>query len=185
MIYYNFIPIFVKTIKNTHMNYLLFIFYEETTENTEEKTQEIAFEVSKEMTSNEAKLISGGKHAIIHFSSDLHIEYVSEWVNVIFNDLDSPQYFLIPKPNKTSSNIPKDHLDYLLSLKKTRKQKPKQKKEFNFFDNDPFDFLNLIKNFNECCNLTLDELLDKIIDSGLASLTKLEKQKLDEYSKSI
>ena len=185
MIYYNFIPIFVKTIKNTHMNYLLFIFYEETTENTEEKTQEIAFEVSKEMTSNEAKLISGGKHAIIHFSSDLHIEYVSEWVNVIFNDLGSPQYFLIPKPNKTSSNIPKDHLDYLLSLKKTRKQKPKQKKEFNFFDNDPFDFLNLIKNFNECCNLTLDELLDKIIDSGLASLTKLEKQKLDEYSQSI
>jgi hypothetical protein len=167
------------------MNYLLFIFYEETTENTEEKTQEIAFEVSKEMTSNEAKLISGEKNAIIHFSSDLHIEYVSEWVNVIFNDLGSPQYFLIPKPNKTSSNIPKDHLDYLLSLKKTRKQKPKQKKEFNFFDNDPFDFLNLIKNFNECCNLTLDELLDKIIDSGLASLTKLEKQKLDEYSQSI
>ena len=185
MIYYNFIPIFVKTIKNTHMNYLLFIFYDETIENSEKKTQEIAFEVSKEMTSNEAKLISGGKHAIIHFSSDLHIEYVSEWVNVIFNDLGSPQYFLIPKPNKTSSNIPKDHLDYLLSLKKTRKQKPKQKKEFNFFDNDPFDFLNLIKNFNECCNLTLDELLDKIIDSGLASLTKLEKQKLDEYSKSI
>ena len=154
MIYYNFIPIFVKTIKNTHMNYLLFIFYEETTENTEEKTQEIAFEVSKEMTSNEAKLISGGKHAIIHFSSNLHIEYVEEWVNVIFNDSNSPQYFLIPKPNKTSSNIPKEHLDYLLSLKKTRK--PKQKKELNFFDNDTFDFLNLIKNFNERCNLTLD-----------------------------
>ena len=164
------------------MNYLLFIFHDETAENSEEKTQEIAFEVSKEMTSNEAKLISGGKHAIIHFSSDLHIEYVSEWVNVIFNDLDSPQYFLIPKPNKTSSNIPKDHLDYLLSLKKTRK--PKQKKELNFFDNDPFDFLNLIKNFNERCNLTLDELLDKIGDSGLASLTDLEKQKLDEYSQS-
>jgi c-di-AMP phosphodiesterase-like protein len=164
------------------MNYLLFIFYEETTENTEEKTQEIAFEVSKEMTSDEAKLISGGKHAIIHFSSNLHIEYVEEWVNVIFNDSNSPQYFLIPKPNKTSSNIPKDHLDYLLSLKKTRK--PKQKKELNFFDNDPFDFLNLIKNFNERCNLTLDDLLDKIGDSGLASLTDLEKQKLDEYSQS-
>jgi len=94
--------------------------------------------------------------------------------------LGSTQYFLIPKPNKTSSNIPKEHLDYLLSLKKTRK--PKQKKELNFFDNDPFDFLNLIKNFNQRCNLTLDELLDKIIDSGLESLTDLEKQKLDEYS---
>ena len=79
------------------MNYLLFIFHDETAENSEEKTQEIAFEVSKEMTSNEAKLISGGKHAIIHFSSNLHIEYVEEWVNVIFNDSNSPQYFLIPK----------------------------------------------------------------------------------------
>jgi len=166
------------------MNYLLFIFYDETVKNAEEMTQDIALEISKETTSNEVKLISGGKHAIIHFSSDLNIEYAGEWINFIFNDFDSFQYFLIPKPNKTSSNIPKDHIDYLLSLKKTRK--PKQKKELNFFDNDPFDFLNLIKNskFNERCNLTLDELLDKIVDSGLASLTDLEKQKLDEYSQS-
>jgi hypothetical protein len=33
--------------------------------------------------------------------------------------------------------------------------------------------------------MTLDELLDKMVDQGTNSLTELEKQKLDEYSKSL
>jgi len=33
--------------------------------------------------------------------------------------------------------------------------------------------------------MTLDEILDKIGKKGLGSLSELEKQKLDEYSKSI
>jgi hypothetical protein len=35
------------------------------------------------------------------------------------------------------------------------------------------------------CDLTLDELLDKINDQGINSLTEEEKNKLDEYSKTI
>ena len=37
----------------------------------------------------------------------------------------------------------------------------------------------------EVCNLTLDELLDKISKDGMNSLSDIEKQKLDEYSKSL
>jgi hypothetical protein len=37
----------------------------------------------------------------------------------------------------------------------------------------------------EVCNLTLDELLDKIGTEGMESLSEIEKQKLDEYSKSL
>ena len=37
----------------------------------------------------------------------------------------------------------------------------------------------------EICNLTLDELLDKMVDQGVDSLTEVEKQKLEEYSKSL
>ena len=33
--------------------------------------------------------------------------------------------------------------------------------------------------------MTLDELLDKISTEGMESLSDLEKQKLDEYSKSL
>ena len=35
------------------------------------------------------------------------------------------------------------------------------------------------------CDLTIDELLDKISDKGINSLTEEEKNKLDEYSKTI
>ena len=37
----------------------------------------------------------------------------------------------------------------------------------------------------EVCNMSLDELLDKIGKEGMSSLSELEKQKLDEYSKSL
>jgi hypothetical protein len=49
------------------------------------------------------------------------------------------------------------------------------------------DIADLIFNFKkkEVCNMTLDDLLDKIGEEGLGSLSELEKQKLDEYSKSI
>jgi hypothetical protein len=36
---------------------------------------------------------------------------------------------------------------------------------------------------NKECELTMDELLDKISSQGIDSLSKEEKSKLDEYSK--
>jgi hypothetical protein len=49
------------------------------------------------------------------------------------------------------------------------------------------DWADIIFNFKrpEICDLTLDELLDKMVDQGVDSLTKVEKQKLEEYSKSL
>ena len=50
-----------------------------------------------------------------------------------------------------------------------------------------FDLADIILNFQrpEVCNLSLDELLDKMVDQGIDSLTEVEKKKLEEYSKSI
>ena len=45
-------------------------------------------------------------------------------ISSCFEDLDCFQYFLIPKPRSSASNMPKDNLEHLLSLKKT---KPKNK----------------------------------------------------------
>ena len=49
------------------------------------------------------------------------------------------------------------------------------------------DIADLLLNFKrpEVCNMTLDELLDKISLQGMESLTEIEKQKLEEYSKSL
>jgi hypothetical protein len=49
------------------------------------------------------------------------------------------------------------------------------------------DIADLILNIKrpEVCNLTLDELLDKMVDQGMESLSEIERNKLEEYSKSI
>jgi hypothetical protein len=69
----------------------------------------------------------------------------------------------------------------------------------NFYDNPEKneDFIDLVNKFalymdQEVSNLikkqveplTLDQILDKILEKGIDNLTDNEKQKLDEYSKS-
>jgi hypothetical protein len=89
-----------------------------------------------------------------------------------------------------------DNLDHLLSLKKTNPKKhtptpPKINKVFFDFrsENDESfrDIADIIMGLKreEVCNMTLDGLLDKMVDEGVNSLTELEKQKLEEYSKSL
>ena len=50
------------------MNYLLFVYYDNTVENSEEKTNEIGGSISDQMTSKEVKYMFGDKHAIFHFA---------------------------------------------------------------------------------------------------------------------
>lgn len=176
------------------MNYLLFVYYDNTVEDSEITTNEIASQIAEQMTSKEAKFMFGDKHAIFHFASDMTIVDMGEWINIIVDNLSCFQYFLIPKPKNSESNMPKDNLDHLLSLRKTKpaKHKPipprinyefKQTKSGESF----MDIADLILNLKrtEVCNMTLDELLDKISQQGMESLSEVEKKKLEEYSKSL
>lgn len=175
------------------MNYLLFVYYDNTVENSETSTNEIASQIAEQMTSKEAKFIFGDKHAIFHFASDMSIDEMAGWIDIINEDLDCFQYFLIPKPRSSASNMPKDNLEHLLSLKKTKpKNKPTPPRinyEFKASkDGENFmDIADIIMNLKKpkVCTMTLDELLDKIILGGMESLTQIEKEKLEEYSKSI
>ncbi len=174
------------------MNYLVFVYYDSTVENSEISTNEIASRIAEQMTSKEAKFMFGDKHAIFHFASNMPIEEMSGWIDIINDELDCFQYFLTPKPRNSASNMPKDNLDHLLSLKKTKPKKhtptpPKLRTKDLKGGEDFFDLADLILNFGrkEICNMTLDELLDKISLQGIESLTEVEKQKLEEYSKSL
>ena len=175
------------------MNYLLFVYYDNTIEDSEIITNEIASQIAGQMTSKEAKFMFGDKHAIFHFSSDLNMEDMGEWIDIIHDDIRGFQYFLTPKPRSTASNMPKDNLDHLLSLKKSKIKKTppvfEPKRKFINFDtgkefHDIADFILNLKR-PEVCNLTLDELLDKMVDEGIESLSEIERKKLEEYSKSI
>lgn len=175
------------------MNYLLFVYFDSTVEDYDNLTNEIATRISEQISSNEVKFMYGDKHAILHFASKLDITEMAEWVNIINDELECFQYFLVPKPRTSESNMPKDNLEHLLSLRKSKptKHKPTPPKiKYDFKPNDDNSFMDLadillkIKR-PEVCNMTLDELLDKMVDQGVDSLTELEKQKLEEYSKSI
>ena len=178
------------------MNYLLFVYYDNTVEDSELTTNEIALQLADQMTSKEAKFMFGDKHAIFHFSSDMKIDEMGGWIEIISEDLNCFQYILTPKPRNLDSNMSQDNLDHLLSLKKTNPKKytltpPNIRTVFRDFrseNDDSFrDIADIIMGLKreEVCNLTLDGLLDKMVDEGVNSLTELEKQKLEEYSKSL
>ena len=106
------------------MNYLLFLYFDNSVENSESVTNQVAGQIAEQMTSKEAKFMFGNQHAIIHFASDMKIDEMAGWVDIIHDELDCFQYFLIPKPRNSASNMPEDNLNHLLSLKKL---KPKNK----------------------------------------------------------
>jgi hypothetical protein len=122
------------------------------------------------------------------------MEEMGEWIDIINDELDCFQYLLTTKPRSLASNMPKDNLDHLLSEKKTKltKNKPKPPRinyEFKAskYDNSFMDLSDILINLKKphICNMTLDELLDKISFQGIESLTEIEKQKLVEYSNLI
>lgn len=176
------------------MKYLLFVYFDRTVENSEITTNEIALQISDQMSSKQVKFIFGDKHAIFHFASDFTITELSEWINVINEDIDCFQYFLLPKPKNNESNMPKNNLEHLLFLEKTKTKTKKQKPprindEFIQSQDEKYfkDISELLFNFRrpQICNMTLDDLLDKISITGIDSLSDIEKQKLEEYSKTI
>jgi len=174
------------------MNYLLFVYYDSTVEDSDLKTQEIGTKLAEHMTSGQIKFMYGEKHAIFHFGCKGEFNDVSDVLYFLTEEISGYEYFLTKKGRDYSSNFDEDNLNHLMSLKDT---KPKQQKSKTpkFKPNDLemgekfMDIADLILNFKKpnVCNLTLDELLDKISSDGMGSLSDVEKQKLEEYSKSL
>ena len=174
------------------MNYLLFVYYNIDVENTEEKTQEIATKLAEHMTSGQIKFMYGDRHAIFHFGCKSNFEDVTDVVFFISEEVSGFEYLLTKKGRDYSSNFDEDNLDHLMSLKNTQPKKHKPaapKLRTNDLNGSEtfMDISDLILNFKrkETCNMTLDELLDKISYQGMESLSEIEKQKLEEYSKSF
>ena len=173
------------------MNYLLFVYYNTDVKNSEEKTQEIGGFISDVMTSKEIKFMYGDLHSIFNFGSDLSFDEMKEFMDIVAVDDQQFEYILIPKPRNIGSNFDEDNMKHLLSLKKKTKKelngKDRKLKTEDIKNRNFMDWADLIMDIKkiEFCNLTLDQLLDKMLDHGVDSLTEIEKQKLDEYSKSL
>jgi hypothetical protein len=118
---------------------------------------------------------------------------MGEFMNIVSDEITGFEFFLTQKTKNNFSNFPEDNLNHLLSLRKITKKKnvqapPKKLKfDFNPTNTEFFDIAEMIKFIlpNNVCNMTLDELLDKIGKDGIGSLSEQERNKLDEYSKSL
>ncbi len=174
------------------MNYLLFVYYNTDVQNTEEKTQEIGTKLAENMTSSQIKFMYGERHSIFHFAYKGDFQDVSDVMLFLSEEVSGFEYLITKKSRDYSSNFDEDNLNHLMSLKnvKPKKHKPTPPKlRTNDLKGDEtfMDLADIILNFKrkDVCNLTLDELLDKISEQGIDSLSEIEKQKLEEYSKSL
>ena len=171
------------------MNYLLFVYHNEDMKNPDETTAKIGAELSKIMSSNQVKFMFGEKHSIYHFASDFSLDEIDDFLCLVSAEFEDFNYFLTQKTKNVKSNFDQDNLLHLLTLRNTnsRKQTPPRSFEFKL-DVGGDEFARIAENImgllpKKGCELTMDELLDKINDQGINSLTEEEKNKLDEYSK--
>ena len=171
------------------MNYLLFVYHNEDMKTPDVTTKNIGAELSKIMSSNQVKFMFGEKHSIYHFASDFSLDEIDDFLCLVSAEFEDFNYFLTQKTKNVKSNFDQDNLMHLLTLRNTnsRRQTPPRSFEFKL-DVGSDEFARIAENImgllpKKGCELTMDELLDKINDQGINSLTEEEKNKLDEYSK--
>lgn len=175
------------------MNYLLFAYFDKSVKNAEKKTQEIATKIAEQMTSGQVKFMYGPTHAVFHFGYKGDFHDVSDVIFFICEEIGNFEFFITKKSKDYASNFGQENLDHLMTLKKTSPKKiedtNKNKENTNQrkFINPFIEYSDIMNKYRKplVCNMTLDELLDKISEQGMESLSDLEKQKLEEYSKSI
>jgi hypothetical protein len=179
------------------MKYLMFVYGESESMNSETLTTKIGKEIQPIVISDQIKFIYGDGNAIFHFDSELKYEEMSIYIGMVFEEFEDIMFTLIPFNGKMATNMGKERENHLLSINEEEKF---DFRSFNVNSEDVthndgaiFDiFIDMIKQSNpfimnkqneDICNMSLDELLDKINEKGMDSLTKAEKLKLEEYSK--
>lgn len=178
------------------MKYLLFVYPCDENWNKEETNLKIAEELSTISKCDDITYVFGDNHTIFHFESDMCQPELTIYVDLIHNETPDFMYVLVQTSKTITSNMLPEHLEHLKKLnKKGRKPKTQNRVKEIFIDKNPvFDIKKFMDEHNtrveeflknQVCDLTLDEILDKISQNGIDSLSRAEKDKLDEYSKQI
>ena len=178
------------------MKYLLFVYPCDNNWDKEETNQKVAEELSTISKCDDITYVFGDNHSIFHFESDMSQPELTIYVDLIHDETPDFMYVLVQTTKSMTSNMLPEHLEHLKKLnKKGRKPKTENRvKKVLSPENFTFDVKKFMEEHNtrveeflknQVCDLTLDEILDKISQNGIDSLTRAEKDKLDEYSKQI
>ena len=171
------------------MKYLLFVFAKH------QKSQEkfvkfIAEDISLMSDSENVNFYFGPESIIYSFSSNENFEDLKDYLDLLLGVVNIV-YFMIPfEPDKMSYWLSPEIEKSLLNTDKNTEKVifdnenllKVQKLFFDELDSKVFSYdEDIVVTKNE--KPTLDELLDKMIDCGVNSLTQYEKELLNEYSK--
>ena len=177
--------------------YLLFMFGNW---NTIEKNSKIMGNIKDVMDTivshHEFSFVTGDRVIIMCIKSRLAFEDIEDVLKE-FLTKEISSFFLMPKPRKLSYRLDKNLEDHLFSDGNGKRNSPlnpevakllsQQLKHIvdNRFKNlitdldKPVKIGKIIKNLRP---MTIDSLLDKIIDEGMESLTSVELEFLDKYN---
>lgn len=176
------------------MKYLIFLYPHDKKWNKDIHNLQIAEELTTIVTSDEIKFVFGDNHTIFHFETNLSKSEIEIFLDLLLQETPTFMYVITENTKGIASNMDKTNLEDLLKINK-RGRKPKANNKFKdiipplynidwatILEKQGGGFFKDLGNEN-ICNLTIDEILEKIYDQGIDSLTKSEKLKLDEYSK--
>ena len=194
--------------ENPMDDYLLFVFGNLTVEGSQDEIASALLPITK---NEKVKFIYGSYHMVVNLETDLPFDELKEYIYETLKS-DMFEYFLMPMSDKTSVKLPESMAEHLFDLENDTdkvhvftqlnveelKKRDKQTDEeldliINYFlSNSEFEFTSddeedeeddLIKQvMNKPKQPSIDELLEKIVENGMDSLTLQEKQLLDEYS---
>jgi hypothetical protein len=198
---------FVLTIKNKLMRkkretkpkkdpaYMLFLFGDFS--DLESITQELSIQFLPFVTSPFLKYTYGEFGVVFHFRSGETFTDLKEYVDMSLNEIVDQYYLMEATKNVDIKMDRKLKKDFLNIDGETKKEQPKTgtidveskvRERREELRNFTFEFmLPMDMNFNPKQETdytpTVDEILDKISEKGIETLTEKEKQILDEYGK--
>jgi hypothetical protein len=166
------------------MRHLLFVYPHNYMYDTQDLAEEISDVLLGFSSSKNIKYTYGPKYIVIHFKTNP--EYLSELEDIlmVFGQQSKVDftYFLTKAENGFRTNISPKIKNYLNDLENG--DPPRYEYESIMSDN----FLERLKDFTGVIEkmeseLSVDEILDKISEQGMDSLTKQELNKLNNQSK--
>ena len=172
-------------------NYILTVFgnFE-----SEKECQELAISLTPIVDSPNLKFQHTKGTLIFHFATEVSKEEIYDYVGgILFGVTEA--YILTELNDKVTFSMPKDIKDHLLDLENQTEdvemfidmRLEKNNLRINEDEEEDDDFVALLLDEvkRKVKKPSLDQLLDKLNSKGIESLTKFEKETLDEYSKNL
>jgi hypothetical protein len=176
--------------------YMLFIYGD--FKDKEEGVEELALQLIPIVSSDFVKYNYGDHGVVYHFSTKEDFSDLKEYVDMILNGIIE-QYFLMEKTENSFIFMPKILKDDLLKINKKENNDTKNGKieintnfkPYEYKDTDKiinmfmpiFDPEDIIYTPYEIYEPTVDEILEKITEKGIESITKQEREILENYAK--